>query len=211
MIHWQILESCQFVKGELQSAFWIGSVFTLRGLEHLMKYFSAALLFTFLSTNAFATPATPGDLKDAIAEHFVMNANNPGTQIGQTIAKLNQDRTDTFNPNGIISMPIKSTDLHQVTLNSQRLANPWVNAVKNGNTCTTTNMNAKFLILLFSKTMTVNGSHEDKITLTAKAAVKMTRQILNNSTQSCDDPNGAYSEVREEILLERCRVATVND
>jgi hypothetical protein len=159
----------------------------------------------------FVQAASPGDLKDVISEHFVQNANNPQTQIAQTLAKFNQDTTDALNPHGIIALPVQETDMHQVTLHSENLENPWVNAVKNGTTCVTTNQDSKFLILLYSKTLTTQGSHEDKVMFTAGARLQLTRTILNNSAQSCDDPKGVYSEVQTTISLDRCHLSKITD
>ncbi|MDD4975006.1 MAG: hypothetical protein PHY93_11680 [Bacteriovorax sp.] len=107
-----------------------------------------------LSSMAVANVPINQTFKNAVVRKFLREANNPKTKLGARIAQINIDTTDGRNNSGTIALPVKAENLQVALLSSEKITNPWHYGSKNdkGDTCTATNNNTDFMILLSSNT-----------------------------------------------------------
>lgn len=181
---------------------------------------SLILAFFLLSTvSAFATVEINKDLKQLAINKFLLAANDPTSEIGIAIIKINEDSADGRNTEGTIKMPVKADELQIVFTGGETLYNPWKYSEKNETetACIGYSETASFLIFL-SQHSAVHGAMEfSTFTFTietkkmVKAEYKDGRKIEYCSEFS-DDSHATYFKFSTpELTVDRISQVEMKD
>lgn len=159
--------------------------------------FSVLVLTNFAALGEHSLP----EMKQTAIEAFLKAANNPQSNVGKTIAGVNEQNTDGRNPEGSIPLPVKKADIHVALLSHEFLINPWHYASRseNGKTCTAGGDSASFLILLTSQ----YGVHMAQETETVPFKVSVSEHLTavrkdGGVIEYCEDV--AYDETGDYVV-----------
>lgn len=172
---------------------------------------SLSLFLTFQFSFAAEFLGRTRSTQDSVAAKFLNDANDSTTQLYSTIAQLNKDATDGRNPQGSIPTPVKAQDFKVVNLSYEKITNPWHYAQKTDQTCTTSDELSKYLVLLNSQYYVHMAIEKEKVLFSVETKVALSRDILHNSTDSCDDPNGHYSPVKSQLEIDGFILSQIAD
>lgn len=111
---------------------------------------SALLLFVnLLAMQSFAQMVgySP-EMKNAVIEKFLKEANDSKSDIGKQIAQINKETEDGRNQNGTIALPIKRKDLQVTVISAEEIFAVWHYGYEDAGYCKASGNSATFMILL---------------------------------------------------------------
>lgn len=170
-----------------------------------------------LSFKALAAQSIP-EMKQTAITAFLKEANNPQSNVGKTIAGVNEQNTDGRNPEGSIALPVKKADFHVALLSHEFLINPWhyANRSDDGKTCFAGGDSAQFLILLTSQ----YGVHMAQETETVPFKVSVSEHLTakrkdGGVIEYCEDvaydEKGEYEVAPVEIQVDGIATLEINE
>lgn len=122
-------------------------------------------------------------LEKKTLEKFLLEANNPKSEIGKLIAVINEENKDGRNQDGIISLPVKKNDVQISIINTEEIYDVWKYAANNGTLgCTGTSQTSGFIVSLSSHTGVSSAGYMEKYNFTVKS------RILNNIKRLDGEP-----------------------
>lgn len=121
-----------------------------------MKTSVLVLLLNLFAMQSFAGISGFGkEMKDAVIERFLKEANDSKSDIGKKIARINKETEDGRNQNGTIALPIKRKDLQVTVISGEEMLAVWHYGYEEAGYCKASGNSATFMILL----TTMQGVH----------------------------------------------------
>lgn len=137
-----------------------------------------------------------GSIKKFSIEKFLKDANNPATELGKRILKINEETTDGRNNEGTIKLPITKADLQVVLVDNEMITRPWRFAEKVGKECKATGDSSTHLILL-----TANTGVHGAINFSTYSFAVTAHEALSAKTKNGEEPETCYEADDERYFI----------